>query len=131
MTGQIPVMIVDGKQKAYQVNEHIFHCGTNATLHFIGGKWKSVIIWYLRNGEMRFSQLKKLMPDITEKMLSLQLKALQADGILERKVFGIKPPNRVEYSLSDFGESFIPVIKSITEWGIDYAESKGKLIEVI
>nr|WP_299341878.1 helix-turn-helix domain-containing protein [Allomuricauda sp.] len=123
-------MIVDGKQKAYKVEDQIFHCGTNATLHFIGGKWKSVIIWYLRNGKMRFSELKRLMPDITEKMLSLQLKALQADGIINRKVFGTKPPNRVEYKLTHFGESFVPVIQKITEWGIAYAQSKGKLIEV-
>ncbi|MEO0528299.1 MAG: helix-turn-helix domain-containing protein [Bacteroidota bacterium] len=123
-------MIVAGKQKAYKVKGHIFHCGTNATLHFIGGKWKSIIIWYLRNGEMRFSQLKKLMPDITEKMLSLQLKALQADAIVDRKVFGTKPPNRVEYSLTTFGQSFIPVIQKITEWGIAYSELNGKLIDV-
>lgn len=121
-------MIVDGKQKAYEVKGKIFHCGTNVTLHFIGGKWKSIILWYLRNGEMRFSELKRLMPDITEKMLSIQLKALKADGLIDRQVFGIKPPNRVEYSLSDFGKSFIPVIEKITDWGIEYAESKGKLI---
>ncbi|NAY90926.1 transcriptional regulator [Muricauda sp. JGD-17] len=123
-------MIVDGKQKAYIVEGQVFHCGTNATLHFIGGKWKSIIIWYLRNGAMRFSELKRLMPDITEKMLSLQLKALQADGILERKVFGTKPPIRVEYSLSTFGESFVPVVQKITEWGIQYAQSKGRLVEI-
>ncbi|MFS4493222.1 winged helix-turn-helix transcriptional regulator [Maribacter sp. 2308TA10-17] len=122
-------MIVEGKQKAYEVNGRIFHCGTNVTLHFIGGKWKSIILWYLRNGKMRFSELKRLMPDITEKMLSIQLKALQADGLIKRQVFGIKPPNRVEYSLSDFGQSFIPVIEKITEWGIGYAKSKGKLIQ--
>lgn len=124
-------MIVDGKQKAYEVEGKIFHCGTNVTLHFIGGKWKSIILWYLRNGKMRFSELKRLMPDITEKMLSIQLKALQADGLITREVFGIKPPNRVEYSLSDFGNSFIPVIEKITDWGIEYAESKGKLITQI
>ncbi|WP_350285835.1 helix-turn-helix domain-containing protein [uncultured Croceitalea sp.] len=121
-------MIVDGKQKAYEVNGTIFHCGTNVTLHFIGGKWKSIILWYLRNGEMRFSALKRLMPDITEKMLSIQLKALLVDGLIERRVFGTKPPNRVEYSLSAFGKSFIPIIQKITEWGINYAETKGKLI---
>ena len=82
-------MLVDGKQKAYEVDGKIFHCGTNVTLHFIGGKWKSIILWYLRNGEMRFSELKRLMPDITEKMLSIQLKALQADGLIKRQVFGI------------------------------------------
>ncbi len=130
MTGIGSNMIIEGKQKAYKTDGQIFHCGTNVTLYFIGGKWKSIIIWYLRNGEMRFSQLKRLMPDITEKMLSIQLKALQTDGILHRKVFGTKPPNRVEYSLTAFGESFIPVIQKITEWGINYAESKGKLIDL-
>ena len=129
MTGQTGFMIVDGKQKVYQVKENFFHCGTNATLHFIGGKWKSVIIWYLRNGNMRFSKLKKLMSDITEKMLSLQLKALQADSIVHRKVYGIKPPNRVEYSLTDFGETLVPVVQKITEWGIAYAETHGKLVD--
>lgn len=121
-------MLVDGKQKAYDIEGRLFHCGTNITLHFIGGKWKSVIIWYLRNGTMRFSEIKRLMPDITEKMLSLQLKALEGDGLVKRTVFGTKPPLRVEYSLSDFGESFVPVIQSITEWGIAYAEAKGKLV---
>lgn len=122
--------MVNGKQRAYEVEGHTFHCGTNVTLHFIGGKWKSIIIWYLRNGEMRFSTLKKLMPDITEKMLSLQLKALQSDGIVNRQVFGTKPPLHVEYSLTHFGKSFVPVIEKITQWGIDYAEQKGKLIAV-
>jgi len=121
-------MIVNGKKKAYDLEGQRFHCGTNVTLHYIGGKWKSIIIWYLRNGAMRFSTLKKLMPDITEKMLSIQLKALKADGIIDRQVFGVKPPNRVEYSLSKFGESFVPVIQKITAWGIAHAEANGKLV---
>ncbi len=121
-------MIVDGKAMAYAIDGELFHCGTNVTLHFIGGKWKSIILWYLRKGPKRFSELKRLMPDITEKMLSIQLKALQEDQLTERQVFGIKPPNRVEYSLSDFGETFIPVIQKITEWGIQYAERNGQLI---
>ena len=121
-------MIVDGKAMAYTIDGELFHCGTNVTLHFIGGKWKSIILWYLRKGPKRFSELKRLMPDITEKMLSIQLKALQEDQLIERQVFGVKPPNRVEYSLSDFGETFIPVIQKITEWGIQYAERNGQLI---
>ena len=121
-------MIVDGKAMAYTIDGELFHCGTNVTLHFIGGKWKSIILWYLRKGPKRFSELKRLMPDITEKMLSIQLKALQEDQLIERQVFGIKPPNRVEYSLSDFGETFIPVVQKITEWGIQYAERNGQLI---
>ncbi len=121
-------MLVNGEQKAYDIEGNLFHCGTNVTLHFIGGKWKSVIVWYLRKGTMRFSELKRLMPDITEKMLSIQLKALEGDGLIKRTVFGTKPPLRVEYALSEFGEGFVPVIRSITEWGIRYAESKGKLV---
>ncbi|MEL6975088.1 MAG: winged helix-turn-helix transcriptional regulator [Bacteroidota bacterium] len=121
-------MIVDGKPMAYTIDGELFHCGTNVTLHFIGGKWKSIILWYLRKGPKRFSELKRLMPDITEKMLSIQLKALQEDQLIKRQVFGTKPPNRVEYSLSDFGETFIPVIQKITEWGIQYAERNGQLI---
>lgn len=123
-------MILDGKKKAYQIDDQLFHCGTTVCLKFIGGKWKSIIIWYLRNGVLRFSEIKSLIPDITDKMLSLQLKALQADGLVEKKTFGSKPPYRVEYQLTEFGKTLVPVIQHITEWGIRYAEEKGELVEI-
>lgn len=123
-------MIVDSKQKVFQLKNETFHCGTSITMRFIGGKWKCIILWYLRNGSIRFSELKKLMPDITEKMLSLQLKALAKDSLITRKVFGNKPPIRVQYDLSPFGKTLLPVIESITNWGIHLGETKGKTITI-
>ncbi|GAB5555310.1 MAG: helix-turn-helix domain-containing protein [Saprospiraceae bacterium] len=123
-------MIIDGKQQAYKIKDRIFHCGTNVTLNFIGGKWKCVILWYLRNGSLRFSEIKRLIPDITEKMLSLQLKSLAQDQLIVRKAFGEKPPLRVQYALTDFGTSLIPVIEKITKWGITLAEAHGEIIKI-
>ncbi len=123
-------MVIDGKTQAYKIDDKIYHCGTNVTMAYIGGKWKCVILWYLRNGKMRFSEIKRLIPDITEKMLSIQLKALEADGLIKRKVFGEKPPLKVQYSLTKLGKSLIPIIEAITNWGITFAEAKGKIIDV-
>jgi len=123
-------MILDEKHKAYQIKDKIYHCGTSVTMNYIGGKWKCIVLWYLRNGTMRFSELNKLIPDITEKMLSIQLKSLQTDGLVRRKVYGEKPPLRTQYSLTKFGKSLLPVIDIITNWGINLGETDGKLIDV-
>jgi len=124
-------MIVKGKHKAYKINDRIYHCGTDITMSFIGGKWKCVVLWYLRNGSLRFSELKRLIPDITEKMLSIQLKSLQEDSLIERHSFGEKAPFRVQYELTGFGMSLIPVIEIITNWGIELGNHKGKIIDVV
>lgn len=121
-------MIVNGKQKIYRINGEEFHCGTAIAFRFIGGKWKAIILWYLRKRVLRFSEIKKLIPDITEKMLSLQLKALQKDGLITKKIHGKKPPFRSEYQLTPFGMSLIPVINKITNWGINYADEHGELV---
>lgn len=123
-------MILDGKHKVYKIDDKIHHCGTSITMHYIGGKWKCIVLWYLRNGKMRFSELKKLIPDITEKMLSLQLKSLQTDGLVDRQSYGTKPPYRTEYSLTNFGKSLLPVIEAITFWGNQLGEKQGELIDV-
>ncbi len=122
-------MIFENEQKIYKIEDEVFHCGTAVGFRFIGGKWKSVILWYLRRGKLRFSEIKKLIPDTTDKMLSIQLTALENDGLVKRKKYGVKPPFRVEYELTHLGESLIPVIKAITDWGITYAEKYGELIE--
>ena len=127
---KINIMIIDGQPKAYKIEDKIFHCGTNVTMNYIGGKWKCVILWYLRKGTLRFSETKRLIPDITEKMLSIQLKALQADGLITRKVYGDKPPIVVQYSLTKLGKSLIPIIEAMTNWGIKLAETKGTIIDV-
>ncbi len=83
----------------------------------IGGKWKTVILYHLIEGKLRYNQLRKAMPTVTERTLSLQLKTLEEDGIVQRKVYTNKPPLKVEYSLSKFGKTLIPLIQSIAEWG--------------
>lgn len=123
-------MIVGGEQKVYKVDDKIFHCGTAVYFHLVGGKWKSIIIWYLRHGTLRFSEIKKLIPDITDKMLSIQLMALESDELIQRVQHGLKPPYRVDYSLTKIGESLIPVTDAITNWGINYAEEHGILLKV-
>ncbi|WP_353777893.1 winged helix-turn-helix transcriptional regulator [Winogradskyella sp. 3972H.M.0a.05] len=123
-------MIIEGEHKAYKINDSIYHCGTSLTMSFIGGKWKCVVLWYLRNGALRFSELNRLSPYITEKMLSIQLKSLQEDGLIERTSYGKKAPYRVHYNLTSFGETLIPVIEVITRWGIELATSKGEVVDV-
>lgn len=97
-------------------------------MHFIGGKWKTVVLWYLKNETLRFTELKKRIPDITEKMLSIQLRALEADGLIVRKVHGTKPPVKVEYTLTEFGRTLIPALNAIAKWGRELGEGKGKKV---
>ena len=99
------------------------------TMSFIGGKWKSVVLWYLRKEKKRFSELKVHIPDITDRMLSTQLKALEKDDLLSRKVYPEVPP-RVEYQLTEEGQSLIPVLESIARWGKIKAGKEGEMVRV-
>jgi DNA-binding HxlR family transcriptional regulator len=85
-------------------------------LDVIGGKWKVLIIWHLRDGVLRYGALKRLIPNITEKMLIRQLRELEADGIIQRTDYQTVPP-RVEYSLSENGQSLLPVLGALCQWG--------------
>lgn len=96
-----------------------YPCCTSLTMGIIGGKWKTVILFHLMNEKLRYNELRKSMPTVTERTLSLQLKALEEDGLIKRTVYTSKPPLKVEYSLTDFGKTLIPLIKSIADWG-DY-----------
>jgi DNA-binding HxlR family transcriptional regulator len=122
-------MILDGKEVVIKMNGRTYHCALDITMAQIGGKWKTVVLWYLRKEPKRFGALKKLMPEITEKMLSLQLKALEKDGIVERKVYA-EVPARVEYFLTKEGKTLLPVLKALALWGRGRGEKYGK-IEVI
>lgn len=97
-----------------------YPCCTSLTMGIIGGKWKTVILYHLMEGTLRYNELRKEIPSVTERTLSLQLKNLETDGVIKRKVFTSKPPLKVEYSLTEFGKTLIPLIKSIADWG-DYA----------
>ncbi|MFZ2897063.1 MAG: helix-turn-helix domain-containing protein [Saprospiraceae bacterium] len=122
-------MVIDGKEYVFKLRGKTFHCAMDVTMHFIGGKWKTVVLWYLRNRTLRFSELKKQIPDITEKMLSLQLKALEEDGLVKREVFA-EVPLRVEYSLTDFGRTLIPVLEAVALWGRTLGREEGEVVEV-
>ncbi len=94
-----------------------YPCCASLTMGMIGGKWKTVILFHLLKETLRYSELRKEMPTVTERTLSLQLKALEEDGLINRKVYTSKPPLKVEYSLTDFGKTLTPLIESIASWG--------------
>ena len=100
-----------------------YPCCTSLTMDIIGGKWKTVILFHLKEGKLRYNELRKAMPTVTERTLSLQLKKLEEDKIIKREVFYKKPPLKVYYSLTKLGSTLIPIIESIADWG-DYLVSK-------
>ncbi|MGJ8685548.1 MAG: winged helix-turn-helix transcriptional regulator [Nonlabens sp.] len=108
----------------HSFNGKEYPCCASLTMGVIGGKWKTVILFHLIDGPLRYNELRKMMPTVTERTLSLQLKTLEEDGIVERKVFTSKPPLKVEYSLSDFGKTLIPLIQSIADWGNAAAQKR-------
>ena len=122
-------MIIKGKNVVFKLDGKLYHCAMDITMDYIGGKWKTVVLWYLKNETLRFAELRQRIPDITEKMLSLQLKSLEQDGLIRRKVFGSKPPIRVEYSLSEFGKTLVPLLNTLAKWGRDLGEAKGDLVD--
>lgn len=91
-------------------------CPAEMTLRVIGGRWKVPILYHLFGQTRRFSELKRSMPGVTQKMLTQQLREMEADGLLNRKVYAEVPP-RVEYSLTSLGESLKPVVDSMCRWG--------------
>ncbi len=108
-------------------NEHLeeANCPVTATVSIIGGKWKPPILSRLAEGVRRFGELQRLVPHITKKMLTQQLRELEQDGIIVRKVYHQVPP-KVEYSLSEYGESLRPVLKAMEAWGIEHRLKYGE-----
>ena len=99
-------------------------CPVAATLDLIGGKYKALILWHLSEGKLRFSELKRVIADATPKMLTQQLRELEAERLIHREVFPVIPP-KVEYSLTDLGKSLLPVLVSMRDWGAGYLRSKN------
>ena len=93
-----------------------YRCGVVMTLEMIGGKWKGVILWHLLNKTLRFSQLQRRIPKVTQKMLTQQLRELGRDDLVQRKVYAEVPP-RVEYSLTPKGSSLAEILTLMCEWG--------------
>lgn len=93
----------------------LYQCSMEFTLSVIGGKWKCLIIWHLGSDALRFNELKRKLPKITQRMLTLQLRELESDGLVSRKVFSQALP-KVEYSLTDAGRGLLPVLESLSDW---------------
>jgi len=93
-----------------------YNCPVEATIDVIGGKWKPLILWWLHQRTYRFAELRRLIPGITEKVLTQHLRELEADGIVDRRVFATIPP-KVEYSLTEYGNSLKQALNAICEWG--------------
>lgn len=105
------------------MNEEL--CPVSATIGLIGGKYKSLILWNLVDGTLRFGELKKMIPNATPKMLTQQLRELENDKLIVRTVYPVVPP-KVEYSLSEFGMSIKPILDIMYNWGQGYLEKNGK-----
>ena len=99
-------------------------CPVEATLDLIGGKYKALILWHLSQSPLRFSQLRKALPNATPKMLTQQLRELEAQQLIHREVFPIVPP-KVEYSLTEQGRSLLPILVAMRDWGANYLRSKN------
>jgi DNA-binding HxlR family transcriptional regulator len=98
-----------------------YDCPVSATADIIGGKWKAVILYYLFKGPKRYNELRRLLPEATQRMLTLQLRELELDGVVHREIYKEIPP-KVEYSLTEFGTSLGPIIVQMCAWGEEYMD---------
>jgi DNA-binding HxlR family transcriptional regulator len=101
-----------------------YNCPVEAAVDVFGGKWKALILWWLQQRTWRFAELRRQIPGITEKMLAQQLRELEADGIVDRRVYPTVPP-KVEYSLTEYGRSLKRALRAICDWGRIHMERTG------
>lgn len=102
--------------KKYQLNGTFYYCPVDLTLQIVGGRWKGIVIWNLRNDTKRYSELKRTLVTINDKMLSQVLRELEEQGIVNRKVYEIIPP-KVEYSLTEEGKKLLPILEAMENYG--------------
>lgn len=95
-------------------------CPVEAALEIIGGKWKGVVLFHLLQGTLRFGELQRAVGGVTQRVLTKQLRELEADGLVERTVFPVVPP-KVEYCLTERGQSLEPILMALQSWGIEHA----------
>ncbi|MDR3092084.1 MAG: helix-turn-helix transcriptional regulator [Clostridiales bacterium] len=100
------------------------NCPVDATLRLIGGKYKALLLWHLKSGALRHGELHRLVPRATPKMLTQQLRELEADKLIKREVFPVVPP-KVEYSLTELGGSLEPLLAAMYDWGAGYMKDRG------
>ena len=108
----------------FMYNNKLYYNPVEFAMDRIGGTWKMPILWRLKDQTMRFSELKRSMPRITDKMLTTQLRELEAEGFVHREVYPVVPP-KVEYSMTDKGKTCIPIIEAIRTYGVFLMEEAG------
>jgi len=111
---------MDTKGKSRHVNYDFPACPVEATLELIGGKWKGIVLYYLLDGRLRFSELKRQIGCVTQRMLTKQLRELEEAGLINRIVYAEVPP-RVEYELTKEGKTLKPILNSLKKWGEAHA----------
>ncbi|GIL39161.1 winged helix-turn-helix transcriptional regulator [Roseiterribacter gracilis] len=99
-------------------------CPVEITLDVIGGRWKGVILYHLMNRTLRFNALRRALPNITQRMLTLQLRELERDGLVRRTVYAEVPP-KVEYDLTEHGRSLTPLLHAMHDWGMQWVATRG------
>jgi DNA-binding HxlR family transcriptional regulator len=104
------------EMKRYKLDGTFFYCPVDLTLSVIGGRWKGLVFWNLRDGPKRFGEMKKILVGINDKMLTQVLRELEASGVVSRKVYEVIPP-KVEYSLTKEGQKLLPVMELMSNWG--------------
>lgn len=110
------------------IEEKKYNCPFELTLELIGGKWKGLILWHIHEKEvLRNGELLRLIPRITQKMLTQQLREMEESGLIRRVIYEQVPP-KVEYSLTDHGKSLRPILDMMLSWGIEYAQDKNIFI---
>ncbi|MBM7854017.1 DNA-binding HxlR family transcriptional regulator [Desulfohalotomaculum tongense] len=114
------------KDRTNKVSCSNYRCEIEITLELISGKWKAIILWNLGNHEIiRFNEFRRIIPEITQKMLTQQLRSLEEDGLINRKVYNQIPP-MVEYSLSEEGKKLMPILEQMDKWGKNYVDNYKK-----
>ncbi|MGC4108183.1 MAG: helix-turn-helix domain-containing protein [Thermomicrobiales bacterium] len=112
------VTAAQSNERAYRME---IECPVELTLDVIGGKWKGATLYHLIDGPKRFGELRREVPRVTQRMLTLQLREMEADGLVHREVYPEVPP-RVEYSLTDFGRTLVPMIHAMMAWGAEHRD---------
>ncbi len=116
-----------GHKILIKIGRKEFHSALEITMEYIGGKWKAVILWHISQQTCRFSGLKKLIPDISEKMLAQQLREMEKQGFISRKIYPVIPP-QVEYDLTDSGKTLVPLLEAMDAWGKHKGRKEGETI---
>lgn len=109
-------------------NNSYSDCPVTRSLQVFGGKWKPIILWEMENGTLRFGELKRRITGITQKMLTQQLRELEEEGIIWRRVYAEVPPH-VEYGITDYGKTLRPILDEMAKWGVNH-QPKQKIISI-